>query len=130
LVRRALRDVHGREVKHTGDGIMASFDEVPAAVECARAIQRTFDAFNLASTEKLRVRIGLDAGEPFVDSNDLFGTTVNLAARICETAGPERILVSEIVHGRLPDTVPAAPLGPQRLRGFAEPVPLFEVAWR
>ena len=59
MVRRALKDKRGREVKHTGDGIMASSDEANAAVECARAIQHAFDAFNLASKEKLRVRIGL-----------------------------------------------------------------------
>ena len=130
LVRRALREVSGREVKHTGDGIMASFDAVPAAVDCARAIQQSFDAFNLASAEKLRVRIGVDAGEPVADSNDLFGTTVNLAARICATAGADRILISETVRGQLPDRFPIAPLGAQRLKGFAEPVPLYEVAWR
>jgi hypothetical protein len=46
MVRRALKDKRGREVKHTGDGIMASFDETNAAVGCARAIQQAFDAFN------------------------------------------------------------------------------------
>ena len=51
LVRRALKDKCGREVKHTGDGIMASFDDTMAAIECARAIQQAFDAFNLASKE-------------------------------------------------------------------------------
>ena len=130
LVRRALREAKGREVKHTGDGIMASFDAVPAAVECARAIQLSFEAFNRSSAEKLRVRIGLDAGEPVADSNDLFGTTVNLAARLCETAGPDRILISEAVRGQLPDDAPLVPLGAQRLKGFAEPVPLYEVMWR
>src|SRR3712207_1884453 len=73
LVRRALKDQRGREVKHTGDGIMASFNDARAAVACARSIQQAFDAFNLASSEKLRVRIGLDVGEPVADSNDLFG---------------------------------------------------------
>jgi class 3 adenylate cyclase len=56
IVRRALKDRRGREVKHTGDGIMASFDDAIAAVECARAVQQAFDAFNLASNEKLRVQ--------------------------------------------------------------------------
>jgi class 3 adenylate cyclase len=44
MVRRALKDSHGREIKHTGDGIMASFDHTNAAVQCARAIQQAFDA--------------------------------------------------------------------------------------
>ena len=91
LVRRALQDQAGREVKHTGDGIMAAFGDVVAAADCACGILRAFEAFNLASTEKLRLRIGLDAGEPITDSNDLFGTTVNLAARLCQSADPDSI---------------------------------------
>jgi hypothetical protein len=63
LVRRALKDKDGRVVKHTGDGIMASFEDAAASVQCARAIQQAFEAFNLASKEKLRVRIGIDVGE-------------------------------------------------------------------
>jgi class 3 adenylate cyclase len=130
LVRRALKDKGGREVKHTGDGIMASFDEVAAAVDCARAIQQAFDAFNLASKEKLRVRIGVDAGEPVADSNDLFGTTVQMAARLCQSAEPDTIVVSEVVLGLVPDRFEFTNLGCRPLKGFALPVNAFEVAWR
>lgn len=130
VVRRALAGEGGREVKHTGDGIMACFDGADAAVACARAIQRAFDAFNLASAEPLRVRIGIHAGEPVEDSNDLFGVTVQLAARLCAEAGPEAILVSGAVGDALADRSALAPLGPRRLKGFAEPVPLYEVDWR
>jgi class 3 adenylate cyclase len=130
LVRRALRDTWGREVKHTGDGIMAAFDNTAAAVECARAIQRAFEAFNRASSETLRVRIGLHAGEPVEDSDDLFGSTVQMAARLCQTASPDAILVSAAVHDRLPDDVAASDLGSHTLKGFSEPVALYEVGWR
>jgi class 3 adenylate cyclase len=98
IVRRALKDKRGREVKHTGDGIMASFDHASAGVECARAIQQALDAFNLASREKLRVRIGLDVGEPVADSNDLFGATVQTAARLCQAAEPDAILISGAIR--------------------------------
>ncbi|MEZ0169848.1 nickel-binding protein [Microvirga sp. TS319] len=130
LVRRALHHAGGREVKHTGDGIMASFDDALAGVQCARAIQQAFDAFNLASREKLQVRIGLDAGEPVADHNDLFGATVQMAARLCQCAYPDGIVVSETVSGLLSDRLPVAALGPQALKGFAQPVPVFEVEWR
>jgi class 3 adenylate cyclase len=130
LVRRALNDKGGREVKHTGDGIMASFGDVPAAVDCARAIQQSFDAFNLASREKLRVRIGLDAGEPVADSNDLFGSTVQMAARLCQQAEPEMIVVSKTICSLLPDRVKRVDLGPRTLKGFADPVSVYEVSWR
>jgi class 3 adenylate cyclase len=130
LVRRALRDSNGREVKHTGDGIMACFNDVGAAVDCARAIQRSFEAFNLGSAEKLRVRIGIDAGDPVEDSNDLFGATVQKAARICQDATPEAIVITEAVQSRLGPRVSLTRLGPRLLKGFAAAVPLYEVAWR
>jgi class 3 adenylate cyclase len=130
LVRRALKDKGGREVKHTGDGIMASFDDVSEAVDCARAIQQAFDAFNLASKEKLRVRIGLDAGEPVADSNDLFGATVQTAARLCQNAEPDTIVVSGAVSELVSDRFLLVPLGPQALKGFVHPVEACEVNWR
>ena len=110
--------------------VAGGVDNVAAAVECARAVQRAFEAFNLASQEKLRVRIGLDAGEPVEDSNDLFGATVQMAARICQDADPDTILVSPAVRDLLSDRVKLAALGPRRLKGFSEPVALYEVAWR
>ena len=130
IVRRALKDKRGREVKHTGDGIMASFDDTNAAVQCARAIQQAFDAFNLASKEKLRVRIGLDVGEPVADSNDLFGTTVQTAARLCQAAEPDAVLISDAVRDALGDTVELKELGPRPLKGFARPITVHEVLCR
>lgn len=130
LVRRALNEKDGREIKHTGDGIMAAFGDVSAAVDGARAIQQSFDAFNLASREKLRVRIGLDAGEPVADSNDLFGSTVQIAARLCQQAEPEMIVVSKAICSLLPDRMKLVDLGPRTLKGFADPVPAYEVPWR
>ena len=130
LVRRALRDKGGREVKHTGDGIMASFDDAASAVECARSIQQAFDAFNLASNEKLRVRIGLDAGEPIADSNDLFGSAVQKAARLCQCAEPNAIIVSETVSDLLSGRFTVAEFGETSLKGFVKPEMLYKVEWR
>lgn len=99
IIRRALVATRGREVKHTGDGIMASFDEVAKALECAVAIQDGFEARAAAGgTPELRVRIGMAAGEPVDHNDDLFGSTVNLASRICEVAEPGHILASEVVR--------------------------------
>jgi class 3 adenylate cyclase len=129
IVRRALRDEGGREVKHLGDGIMASFDSADAAVRCGQAIQRALDGFNSASAEPLRLRVGIHAGEPIEDSNDLFGATVQMAARICQAAPAGAIAVSATVRDGLTADFPVTGLGPRALKGFADPVPLFEVAW-
>jgi class 3 adenylate cyclase len=129
IIRRALVAAHGREVKHTGDGIMASFDEVGPALTCAIAIQNGFDARNDATTEPaLHVRIGMAAGEPVDRGDDLFGATVNLASRICDAAEVGQVLVSEPVqaHGTsLGFAFDKA--GVRQLKGFAEPTPVFEL---
>jgi len=129
IIRRALVASRGREVKHTGDGIMASFDGVAHALECAAAIQDGFDARTPGvGTPELRVRIGIAAGEPVDHNDDMFGSTVNLASRICDAADAGHILVSELVHD----------LGIQKgfsfdeaeervLRGFPGPTVVFEL---
>ena len=99
IIRRALVAAHGREVKHTGDGIMAAFDDVASALECSLAIQAGFEARSAEGlTPALRVRIGVAAGEPVDHNDDLFGSTVTLASRICDAADAGRILTSDLVH--------------------------------
>jgi hypothetical protein len=91
LTRNALRDHGGREVKHLGDGVMASFVSIEQAVDCAIAMQAAFSAYNAAHEDaRLHLRIGLTAGEPVEEDHDLFGVSVQLAARIARTLGPIR----------------------------------------
>jgi class 3 adenylate cyclase len=130
LVRRALGQHGGREVKHTGDGIMASFERVTAAVDCAAAIQRAFANYNESSREPLRVRVGLDAGEPVEDSNDLFGRTVQLAARLCDAAAAGQILASEAVRHSVGEDSGFVAQSPKQLKGFAQPVACSAVVWQ
>ena len=99
IIRRSIVAGRGREVKHTGDGILASFDDVANALECSLAIQRGFEArMSDAASRELRVRIGIAAGKPVDHNGDLFGSTVNLASRICDASDPGHILTSDIVH--------------------------------
>lgn len=130
MVRRAIQDVGGREVKHTGDGIMASLDSAESAVLSARAIQQAFDAFNLASRHKLMVRIGIDVGEPVADSNDLFGATVQTAARLCQSAEPGTIWISAAVRDVLNPRLKVKELGDLSMKGFPRPIAVYEVECR
>jgi class 3 adenylate cyclase len=99
IIRRALVASRGREVKHTGDGVMASFDDVARALQCALAIQAGFEGRTAAGVgQPLRVRIGMAAGEPVDHNEDMFGSTVNLASRICDAAEAGQILVAELLH--------------------------------
>ena len=129
IVRRCLAQCEGREVKHTGDGIMASFVSTHAAVGCAMSIQREFTSYNSGTPEPIHVRIGLDCGEPIEDSHDLFGSTVQLAARLCAAAGVDQILVSENIFREHGASDLFANAARRRLKGFSKPVLAFECAW-
>ncbi len=131
LVRRGLEAHGGREVKHTGDGIMASFDKVTNAVRGAADIQWRFAAYNAEASESLSVRIGIHAGEPIEDHNDLFGATVQLAHRLCSEAEAHGIVVSGLVRELCEEeAVRFVALGERRLKGFAEMAPVFRFEWR
>jgi class 3 adenylate cyclase len=131
LVRRGLVAHSGREVKHTGDGIMAAFDQVPNAVRAGADIQRRFSAYNDQAPESLRVRIGIHAGEPVAEHNDLFGATVQLASRLCSEAEADGIIVSVQVRELCDeDSARFIALGERRLKGFAEGTPVFRFEWR
>ncbi len=129
IAREALRTYGGAEIKHTGDGIMASFASGSHAISAALAMQREFAAHNESHPEAaIRVRIGLNAGEPVAEEGDLFGTAVQLAARIAAHASPGRVLVSNVVRelaagkGFL-----FSDRGVVVLKGFDDPVRLYEV---
>ena len=127
IIRRALVASRGREIKHTGDGIMASFDDVSSALECALAIREGFRERNETASTPLTVRIGLAAGEPVDRDGDLFGPTVNLASRLCAAADPDGVLVSDVVHERGSSNGFAfAQAVRLELKGFAAPVRAFE----
>jgi class 3 adenylate cyclase len=132
LVRRGLEACGGREIKHTGDGIMASFDQVQNSVRAAADIQRRFAAYNTDASETLSVRIGIDAGEPVEDHNDLFGSTVQLASRLCSEAEANGIIVSGFARElcREEDAARFVALGERRFKGFAEKAQVFRFEWR
>ncbi|UCH86087.1 MAG: alpha/beta fold hydrolase [Dehalococcoidia bacterium] len=132
IVRDALKAHSGSEIKHTGDGIMASFTSASRALECAIDIQRALAQHNEADPDTpIRVRIGLNAGEPVAEEEDLFGTAVQLAARIAAKAEGEEILVSDTLRGLVAGKgFLFSDRGDVALRGFEDPVRLFEVRWR
>jgi class 3 adenylate cyclase len=132
IVRDALSALGGREIKHTGDGIMASFVSVAAAVRCAIQIQRELAKHaQKNSKHALKVRVGAAVGEPVEQNNDLFGSTVQLAARLCAHAQPEQILVSSaIAELCLGKGLSFEDLGEVTLKGFGSPVRAHAAAWK
>ncbi len=126
VVRDALSSFDGRIIKHTGDGMFASFTSVIRAVDASIAIQRG----STGGSGPLALKIGLTVGEPVEDSDDLFGASVNLAARICAHAAGGQTLASGTVRDlAIGKDIHFRGMGEIGLKGFPEPVPLYEIGW-
>jgi len=132
IVREALRAHEGSEIKHTGDGIMAAFSSASGAIECAMAIQKACERDVEAHPDApVRVRIGLNAGEPVAEAEDLFGTAVQMASRIAARAEAGQILVSDVVRQlAVGKGFLFSEEGDVVLRGFDDPVRLYRVGWQ
>jgi class 3 adenylate cyclase len=131
IVRDALAASKGREVKHTGDGIMASFLSAAGAVRCAAQIQRELARHEEERREhQIKVRIGGAAGEPVEHDNDIFGSTVQLASRLCSHAEPDQILVSNVVAELcIGKGLMFRALGEVFLKGFDNAIRVHVVEW-
>ncbi|MBT7857862.1 MAG: adenylate/guanylate cyclase domain-containing protein, partial [Nitrospinaceae bacterium] len=131
VVREALSAHAGREVKHTGDGIMASFAKTSDSVDAAIQMQVETMKHNQAEPDlPLHLKIGMNAGEPIAEDNDLFGTVVQLSARIVDKASADEIYVSEIVRGICAGkSYKFKNLGGFPMKGFGDDITLFEVIW-
>jgi class 3 adenylate cyclase len=130
VVRTVLAKFGGSEVKHTGDGIMGAFSAASQAVGAAIEIQRTLRE-DAAGQPGLHVRIGVAAGEPVTEHDDLFGAAVQQAARLCAHAQPDCIAVSSGVHDLCRGKgIRFSDAGLITVKGFDEPIGHFEVDWR
>ena len=134
-LRDLVRAFGGVEVKSTGDGIMAAFPAAWLATECAVAMQRSLhlrnEAVEASGYEPLHVRIGLHSGDATADRHDYYGIAVAVAARLCDKAPPDGILVSGVTRGlvgsRGGHTFTDA--GIPALKGIDEPVPAWSLEW-
>jgi class 3 adenylate cyclase len=129
IVRAALAAEHGSEVKHTGDGIMAAFFSAASAIRCGIKVQQDLRQHRAGNPDlPLQVRVGIAAGEPIERHNDLFGSTVQLAARLCAHADPDSIFVSnavaELCVGK---ALRLQSVGRVTLKGFDEPLHVHRV---
>jgi class 3 adenylate cyclase len=128
ITRDVLAAHGGMEVKADGDGFMMSFTSVARAVECAIALQQAFAA---REGEPLSIRVGLNAGEPIAEEDDLFGATVILASRIAAQAAGGEILIPEPIRHLLSGkSFVFSDRGEFVPKGFDDAVRLYEVRWR
>jgi TolB-like protein len=126
-----IQEHSGRIVRITGDGLLAEFASVVAAVRCAVEIQRAISERNADVPQENRIefRMGINVGDIIIDGTDMWGDGVNVAARLEALSEPGGICVSgrvqEDVHGRL--DVAFEDAGEQQLKNIARPVRVYRV---
>jgi class 3 adenylate cyclase len=113
-----------------GDGFMASFGSATAALACAIALQLRLAAHNKSASQPILLRVGMNAGEPIAEDDDLFGTAVIAAARIGAQAHGGEILVSDVVRQLVAGKgFTFVDRGEVHLQGLDDPMRLHEVRW-
>jgi adenylate cyclase len=122
---------HGRLVKTTGDGLLVEFASVVDALRCATEVQQEIAARNTDTVvaERVEFRIGINMGDIVVEDGDIFGDSVDVAARLEGLAAPGGICVSarvlEDASGRL--DLAFEDLGERNLKNIARPMRVYRV---
>jgi class 3 adenylate cyclase len=132
LVDPNIAEHHGRIVKTTGDGMLVEFASVVDAVRCAVDIQRRMVERNakVLVDRRIEFRVGINLGDIIIDSDDIYGDGVNIAARLEGLAEPNGVCVSRVVRDQVRDKLDLAfeDMGEQQVKNIARPVRVFRIA--
>ena len=131
ILRQAIAEAGGTEVKNLGDGLMVAFGSASAALACAVAMQQGVERDNREREHSVGLRVGLSGGEVSRENDDYFGDPVVEAARLCAACESGQILAADIVRataGRR-STHTFSPLGGLALKGLPEPLETVDVGW-
>ena len=131
ILRQAIAETGGTEVKHLGDGLMVVFGSASAALASAVAMQQGVDRDNRDREHSIGLRVGLSGGEVSGEDGDYFGDPVVEAARLCAICESGQVLAAEIVRLTAGRRSPhdCRSLGELTLKGLPAPVETVEVLW-
>jgi len=131
LLDPKIAEHHGRIVKNTGDGMLVEFASVVDAVRCAVAVQQAMPERNagVAAGSRIELRIGINLGDVIVETDDIYGDGVNIAARVEALADAGGVFVTHTVHDQVRDRLPFVfeDLGEQQVKNIARPVRVYRV---
>ena len=131
VLRQAIAEAGGTEVKSLGHGLMVVFGSTSAAVSCAVAMQQGVERDNRGREHAVGLRVGLSVGDVSTEDDDYFGDPVIEAAQLCATCADGQILATDVVRlmaGRR-SRHECNPVGPLVLKGLPDPVETVEVLW-
>ena len=131
LIEPTIAEHHGRLVKYTGDGFLAMFDSPVEAVRCAIVIQQSMIGRNtsLPLEQRILYRIGVNLGDVIVDTDDIYGEGVNIAARLEGIARPGDLYISGGVYEQIKHKLVCGyqSLGDQQVKNITDPVTVYRV---
>ncbi len=131
ILRQAIAEVGGTEVKNLGDGVMVVFSSASAALACGVAMQQGVERDNRDREHSLGLRVGLSGGEVSREDDDYFGDPVVEAARLCALCESGQVLAADVVRamaGRR-SRHDCRSVGELILKGLPDPVETVEVVW-
>jgi TolB-like protein len=121
----------GHIIKNTGDGFLAAFDSAVDAVRCAVELQRELTASEAAKPieRRIRLRVGLNVGEVIREAEDIFGTSVNVAARLEQFSPPGGIVISGSILAFVKSTMDLSvdDIGELDLKNISKPVQAYSI---
>jgi class 3 adenylate cyclase len=131
IIDPKITEYRGRIVKTTGDGLLAEFASIMDAMRCAVEVQRTMTDNNPEVTrdKRIELRIGINVGDTVSDGGDIFGDSVNLAARLESIADHGGICVSRQVVDQIEGKLDLSfrELGRQNFKNIAKPIEVYAV---
>lgn len=131
VIGPTISEFGGNVVNWTGERVLAEFDSVVEAARCASALRDAAAQRNqtVPSEQRIAMRFGINSGDIIIDSDDIFGDGVNIAARLEALAEPGAVFVSGIVHDQIVDRIKFQfeDLGPKELKNIRRPVHVYRM---
>jgi formylglycine-generating enzyme required for sulfatase activity/class 3 adenylate cyclase len=131
LIEPTIAEHHGKLIKYTGDGFLVMFDSPVEAVRCAIVIQQSMVGRNasLPRDQWILYRIGVHLGDVIVESEDIYGDGVNIAARLEGIASPGDLFISGGVYEQIKNKLVCAyqSLGDRQVKNITDPVNVYRV---
>ena len=131
LIDPTIEKYGGRLVRSMGDGLLVEFVSAIDAVRCGLDIQRGLAERQPNETDRIQLRIGINTGDVMVDQRDIYGNSVNIAARLEALAQPGSICVSQSIYDqtRAQPELFFADRGTHYVKNIAYPIHVYEVAY-
>jgi len=131
VIEPTINEFAGNVVNWTGERVLAEFDSVVEAARCAASLRDAAAQRNqtVPSEQRIAMRLGINSGDIIIDSDDIFGDGVNIAARLEALAEPGAVFVSGIVHDQIVDRIKFQfeDLGAKELKNIRRPIHVYRM---